>query len=250
MTKETLFPIREGKSQEHMSQRRQLGCADCHDRRTGWFCSLDNPVLAELELASSADIFPTHCDLFLQGEDAIALYLVCGGYLKLTAGRTNERQMVIRIAGPGSILGLYAVLSHGEYEVSAKALTPVQIRSFKRGKFLDFLSSHKEVQRQAMQNMCQEYRFALEGACRVGLSTVSGRIGHLLLDLARQIGGSHLGPKFGFPLLLTHEEIASMVCSTRETVTRTLSQFRKDGWISVEGSEVAIHQPELLRASV
>jgi CRP/FNR family transcriptional regulator len=68
--------------------------------------------------------------------------------------------------------------------------------------------------------------------------------------LARQIGGSHLGPKFGFPLLLTHEEIASMVCSTRETVTRTLSQFRKDGWISVEGSEVAIHQPELLRASV
>ncbi len=250
MAKETLSLIREGESQEHMSQRRQIGCADCHDRRAGWFCSLDNPVLAELELASGADILPTHCDLFLQGDDATALYLVCSGYLKLTAGRTNERQMVIRIAGPGSILGLYAVLSRSEYEVSAQALTPVHVRSFKRGKFLDFLSSHKEVQRQAMQNMCQEYRVALQGTCRVGLSdNVSGRIGHLLLDLASQIGGNSFGSGFGFPLLLTHDEIASMVCSTRETVTRTFSQFRKDGWISVEDSVVAIHHPELLRAS-
>lgn len=37
MTTETLVPIREGKSQCHLSQQRQLGCADCHDRRTGWF---------------------------------------------------------------------------------------------------------------------------------------------------------------------------------------------------------------------
>jgi len=48
-------------------------------------------------------------------------------------------------------------------------------------------------------------------------------------------------------LLLTHEEMASMVCTTRETVTRTLGQFRKDGWISIEDSLVTLHHPERLQ---
>jgi CRP-like cAMP-binding protein len=42
--------------------------------------------------------------------------------------------------------------------------------------------------------------------------------------------------------------MASMTCTTRETVTRTLGQFRKDGWISIEDSLVTIHQPDRLQA--
>ena len=53
------------------------------------------------------------------------------------------------------------------------------------------------------------------------------------MELGHQIG-ERVNGGFRFPLLLTHEEMASMTCTTRETVTRTLGQFRKDGWISVE----------------
>jgi len=48
-------------------------------------------------------------------------------------------------------------------------------------------------------------------------------------------------------LLLTHEEMASMACTTRETVTRTLGQFRKDGWVSIEDSLITLHYPEKLQ---
>jgi CRP-like cAMP-binding protein len=44
--------------------------------------------------------------------------------------------------------------------------------------------------------------------------------------------------------------MASMTCTTRETVTRTLGQFRKDGWISIEDSLVTIHHPERLQSLV
>jgi CRP/FNR family transcriptional regulator len=224
-----------------------VGCAACANRRPGWFCSLGSAVLADLELATSTISLPAQAPLFTHGEDARCLYLICSGYMKLTAGPANDRQMIVRVAGPGSMLGLYAVLSHGVYEVSAESLTAAQLRPVERDRFQTFLRAHKEAQMRAVQCICQEYRFALQDACRIALAeTVAGRLGHLLLDLGHQIGEQLPAGELRFPLLLTHEEMASMTCTTRETVTRTLGQFRKDGWISIEESVITLRQPDLL----
>jgi CRP/FNR family transcriptional regulator len=236
------------RKQKYMARQSPAGCAACANRRPGWFCSLGSAVLADLELVTSTISLPAQASLFTQGEDARCLYLICGGYLKLTAGRVQDRQMIVRVAGPGSMLGLYAVLSHGVYEVSAESLTPAQLRPVERERFLSFLRTHKEAQMRAVQCICQEYRFALQDACRIALAeTVAARLGRLLLELAHQIGEHLNGGGFRFPLLLTHEEMASMACTTRETVTRTLGQFRKDGWISIEDSLITVHQPDQLQ---
>lgn len=237
--------------EKHLTRQVPIGCAACANRRPGWFCSLGSSVLADLELATSTITLPAQASLFNQGEEARRLYLICGGYLKLTVGRMNDRQMIVRIAGPGSVLGLYAVLSHGVYEVSAESLTSAELRPVERERFLNFLRIHEEAQMRAVQCICQEYRFALQDACRIALAeTVAARMGRLLLELSHQIGDHVNGGAFRFPLLLTHEEMASMTCTTRETVTRTLSQFRKEGWISIEDSWVTVHQPERLQTLV
>ena len=234
--------------QRGISRPSPVGCAACSNRRPGWFCSLGSAVLADLELVTSTISLPTEATLFSQGEDARCLYLICSGYLKLTAGRVQDKQMIVRVAGPGSMLGLYAALSHGVYEVSAESLTPAQLRPIERERFLSFLRNHKEAQMRAVQCICQEYRFALQDACRISLAeTVAGRLGRLLLELAHQIG-EHVNGGFRFPLLLTHEEMASMACTTRETVTRTLGQFRKEGAISIEDSVVTLLQPDRLQS--
>jgi CRP/FNR family cyclic AMP-dependent transcriptional regulator len=234
---------------KHISKHVPAGCAACSNRRPGWFCSLGSAVLADLELATSTIALPAQASLFNEGEEARCLYLICSGYLKLTTGRMRDKQMIVRVAGPGSMLGLYAVLSHGLYEVSAESLTTAQLRPVERERFLNFLRSHKEAQMRAVQCICQEYRFALQDACRIALAeTVAARLGKLLLELGNQIGEHLDGGEYRFPLLLTHEEMASMTCTTRETVTRTLGQFRKDGWISIEDSLVTLHRPDRLQA--
>jgi CRP/FNR family transcriptional regulator, cyclic AMP receptor protein len=238
--------------QKHNARQVPVGCSACSDHRPGWFCSLGSSVLADLELATSTISLPAQAALFTEGEDARCLYLICSGYMKLTAGsRMDERQMIVRIAGPGSMLGLYAVLTHGVYEVSAESLTSAQLRPVERDRFLSFLRTHKEAQMLAVQCICQEYRFALQDACRIALAeTVAARLGRLLLELAHQIGEHIEDDAYRFPLLLTHEEMASMTCTTRETVTRTLGQFRKEGWISIEDSLVTVHQPERLQSLI
>src|SRR5665213_2170953 len=231
------IPARVRRRQRHIAGQVPAGCAACANRRPGWFCSLGSSVLADLELATSTITLPAQASLFTEGEEARCLYLICNGYLKLTTGQPGDRQMIVRVAGPGSVLGLYAVLSHGLYEVSAESLTPAQLRPVERERFLNFLRSHKEAQMRAVQCICQEYRFALQDACRIALSeTVAARLGRLLLELAKQIGEHLTSGGFSFPLLLTHEEMASMTSTTRQTVTRTLGQFRKDGWIAIEDS--------------
>jgi CRP/FNR family cyclic AMP-dependent transcriptional regulator len=233
--------------QRTFNRQSPVGCAACTNRRPGWFCSLGSAVLADLELVTSTISLPAQASLFTQGEDARCLYLICGGYLKLTAGRAQDRQMIVRVAGPGSVLGLYAALSHGVYEVSAESLTSAQLRPVERERFLTFLRNHREAQMRAVQCICQEYRFALQDACRIALAeTVAGRLGRLLLELAHQIG-EHVNGGYRFPLLLTHEEMASMACTTRETVTRTLGQFRKEGSITIEDSMITLHQPDRLQ---
>ncbi|HEY6487745.1 MAG: Crp/Fnr family transcriptional regulator [Terracidiphilus sp.] len=245
---DTEFLLSTSKRPKSGVRQAPVGCAACSLRRPGWFCSLGNSVLADLELATSTIALPTQASLFTQGEDARCLYLICAGYLKLTAGRPQDRQMIVRVAGPGSVLGLYAVLSHGVYEVSAESLTPAQLRPVERERFMGFLRNHREAQMRAVQCICQEYRFALQDACRISLAeTVAGRLGRLLLELAHQIGEQSEENTFRFPLLLTHEEMASMACTTRETVTRTLGQFRKDGWITIEDSILTLHQPQRLQ---
>src|ERR1700722_19945435 len=82
------------------------GCAACSNRRPGWFCSLGSAVLADLELATSTITLPAQAALFNEGDDARCLYLICSGYLKLTAGLHEDRKMIVRVAGPGSVLGL------------------------------------------------------------------------------------------------------------------------------------------------
>ena len=231
-----------------VTRQQTVGCAACSNRRPGWFCSLGSAVLADLELATSTISLPSQTPLFTEGEDARCLYLICSGYLKLTAGRAHDRQMIVRVAGPGSMLGLYAVLAHGVYEVSAESLTNAQLRPVERERFLSFLRTHREAQMRSVQCICQEYRFALQDACRIALSeTVAARVGRLLLEFGSQIGEHLNGGGFRFPLLLTHEEMASMACTTRETVTRTLGQFRKDSWISIEDSVVTVLQPDRLQ---
>jgi CRP-like cAMP-binding protein len=108
--------------------------------------------------------------------------------------------MIVRIAGPGSMLGLYAVLSHGVYEVSAESLTPAQLRPVEKERFLSFLRSHKEAQVRAVQCICQDFRFARQDACRISQAeTVVGRWGRLLLELSHQIGEHLTSGAYRFP---------------------------------------------------
>jgi CRP-like cAMP-binding protein len=126
----------------------------------------------------------------------------------------------------------------------------VRLRLSDRESFLALLRTHPEAQMMAIRHLCEEYSCVLEDLSRITLShTVGDRLSRLLLKLARQIGEQLPEGGIRFPVLLSHEELAAMIDATRETVTRLLCQFRKEGWISIENSQVIVHNSERLRVA-
>jgi CRP/FNR family transcriptional regulator len=82
-------------------------------------------------------------------------------------------------------------------------------------------------------------------AKRLALSgSAAGRLARLLLDWGRS--SSLNKPELRFTMALTHEEIANMAGTSRETVTRLLNQFRRDKWIIIKGASLTIVQPDQL----
>src|SRR5580658_1651529 len=97
----------------------------------------------------------------------------------------------------------------------------------------------------AAESLSSEYMTVFHDAKRLALSgSAAGRLARLLLDWARASANGK--PELRFTMALTHEEVASMAGTSRETVTRLLNQFRRDGWITIKGASMTIVKPDQL----
>ncbi|MGA2085779.1 MAG: helix-turn-helix domain-containing protein, partial [Terracidiphilus sp.] len=91
------------------------------------------------------------------------------------------------------------------------------------------------------------YLTVFHDAKRLALSgSAAGRLARLLLDWSRAASNGNGKQELRFTMALTHEEIANMAGTSRETVTRLLNQFRRDQWITIKGSSMTIVKPDQL----
>jgi CRP/FNR family transcriptional regulator len=184
--------------------------------------------------------------LFLEGENPKFVFVVCSGRIKLTVSSREGKTAILRIAGPGEILGLSAAMSGTPNETSAEAVELCQVQAIRVSDFLGFLQHYPEASAETTRCLLRDYRVVLNNVCRLALpNTVTGRLASLLLEWL----GSHTattGKEGRFIVSFTQEEIASMTNTSRETVSRVLHQFQEDKLISIKGASMTILQPQAL----
>jgi CRP/FNR family transcriptional regulator len=120
------------------------------------------------------------------------------------------------------------------------------VKTVRRAEFLQFLQEHAEVGEHASKSLAKEYREAFLDARRLALSgSAAGRLGQLLLEWAHTAACGR--PELRFTMALTHEELANMAGTSRETVSRLLNQFERDHLITRRGATLTIVDPANLR---
>jgi CRP/FNR family transcriptional regulator len=187
--------------------------------------------------------YPARAQIFREGERARAVHVLCTGQVKLFATSREGKVMILKIAWPGDVLGLSALLNEDVYEVTAETLEPCQLKTMRREEFLEFLDGHSEAGRHSLQSMASEYQTAFRDARRLSLSTsAAAKLAALLLDFAQRAACGQNANRF--TMALTHEELGNIAGLSRETVTRLLGKFQKEGLIKVKGSSIAIADPE------
>lgn len=225
------------------------GCSSCTNRGPGYFCDLSPDTLKEFEAIRFTKNYDKGGRLFSEGQPANGVYVLCGGRVKLTMHSSNGRALIVRVAAPGEVLGLSRIFSDSTFETTAEAVEPCHIHFVRKPEFRHFLQHNTEAGMKAIEQLSKQSDIAHSQIRALGLSTcVADKLAVLLLQWTESLNG-HGGPVY-LKNTFSHEEIAEMIGTSRETVTRLFKYFRERGLIKREGSDLCIPDRRRLEASI
>lgn len=211
------------------------------------FCGLQGEARVHLDGLGMEVNYIRGSRLFAEGEKSKCVFFLMSGRAKLLVTSREGKVMILRIAEAGHVLGLSAALSGNDHEVTAEASEPCRVKAIPTREFLSFLEKYPNAAMEATRCVLREYRTVFNDVCRLALpGTVAGRLANLLLEWrSPRVQGGEAQPRF--TMALTHEEIAGMAATSRETVTRVFNQFEREKLISIKGSSFTVLQPDALQ---
>jgi CRP/FNR family transcriptional regulator, cyclic AMP receptor protein len=225
------------------------GCHICKLKKAGFFCQLSPQAIKDLDSLKSSSAYPEGAVLFMEKQDPRGVFLLCEGEVKLTISSSEGKTLILRIAKPGEILGLVSTLSGKPYEVTAETLHPCHVVYIRRADFMRLVAQHPEFLQGVVKQLSANYQNACEQLRTVGLSSSAPeKLARMLLEWSAGAPASGQGAEIKMPL--THEEIAELIGSSRETVTRTLSEFKSRHLLTLKGSTLLIWNRAALESFV
>jgi CRP/FNR family cyclic AMP-dependent transcriptional regulator len=224
-------------------------CLTCHLHGRGFFCDLSPDSIADFNKIKHAAVFPEHAAVLVEGQSPWGIFILCQGRAKLSTTSREGKTLIVRIAEAGEVLGLHAVVTGGPYELTVETMQPCQLNFVGREDFLCFLREHADASLHATQHLARDCSDAYGVVRTIGLShSVSERFARFLLETASE--GELSNGTLRVRLAMTHEEMSQLVGTRRETITRLLSEFRRNEFAEVKGSTLIIHNPPALRSMV
>ncbi len=214
-------------------------CIACPYREDRVFCNLAPATVQRLSEITSLSAYPKGATLFVEGQTPRGVYIICAGRVKLSTSSVNGRALIVRFSEPGEILGLPGTVTGKPYELTAEVIVPTQLKFVPRQDFLNFIRDHGEVALRVAQLLGETYHAAIAEMRTIGLThSAREKLARFILDWTAK----HSLEKgtIKSKLTLTHEEIAEVIGTTRETVTRAFADFKKNNLVTVKGSALTI----------
>lgn len=227
----------------------QHDCSQCTWRKPSFFCALPEADLRQFSSIKITHAYPKGTMLFMEGQAANGIYVICSGRIKLSTYSEDGRSMIVRIADPGEVIGMSASVAGINYEGSAEVIADCQVNFVRSQDFIKLLNESAPAALNAIRELSLTYHKAHAKICSLGLSaSVSDKLAKLFLDWyeinANGDAGAHISMDY------THEEIAEMIGTSRETVTRLLKRFKTRKLITLDRTDLFIPDKRRLQASI
>lgn len=145
-------------------------CFSCELRPDRQFCDLPADALQGFDSIKSVTLYPRGATLFSEGRQPRGIFVLCDGRAKLSICSENGKRLMLRIAGPGEVLGLSSCLSGKPYELTAESLDASQVVFVRRKDLLKFLRDHREACLQVVHLLSADLHTAYECVRSIGLS--------------------------------------------------------------------------------
>jgi CRP/FNR family transcriptional regulator, cyclic AMP receptor protein len=224
-------------------------CMGCKASREGFFCRFSTPVTRSTDLVSHHTVMPAGAVLFVEGQAPRGVFILCSGKVKLSTTSKEGKVLILKQAEAGEVLGLSAAVSNTSYEMTAETGSPCQLNFIGRADLMNLLQKESEVGVHASLWLSREFQSAYRDIHDLVLArSSSGKLARLLLSCA-PAEGKHWEEQ-QLRSTMTHEEMAQRIGSSRETVTRLLSDLKRRKLIRLEGTTLVIRDRNQLEAMV
>lgn len=217
---------------EPAPRRAAESCATCPVRDSAVCAALNERELAELSRIGRTRTFARGETIFHAGDDNYACGTLISGAAKLSSIDGDGVERILALIHPAGFLGqLFAATSHHE----VTALTESTLCLFPRGDFERLMADHPALTRSILERTLAELDASRALTGLIGRRDVKARLAGLILAFSRAADASPCGSAESFELPLSREEMASLIGTTIETVSRRMTEMEQRGIIERHG---------------
>ena len=211
-------------------------------KRVPLFADLSEADLTRFGEVTREREYPKNSVILFEDDPGDALYIVATGQVKVVLIGEDGREVILSVLGDGDFFGEMSLIDDEPRSAHVIAMRDSHLLVLRRDDFQSQLEQHPKVALELLRVLVQRLRRADEKIGGLVLLDVNGRVAQLLLDLAEESGGPKITRK------LTHQTIAQMIGSSRETVSRAMRELVDRGLIDVSRREITIKDHDALRA--
>lgn len=176
--------------------------------------------------------------IFRTGEPCSGIHLVLSGLVKLYRSNAAGHEQIVLLEGKGSVLTVAPVVDRGEQLATAEALKATTTLFVSNDVFVGLYQEREDVREAVAAEMARRLRVAVGLLETISLKPITARVATRILELATThdaLDGSRR-----FSLLLSQDELAHVLGTSRESVARALAQLRADGVIEQRGPLIRV----------
>jgi CRP-like cAMP-binding protein len=208
-------------------------------RQVSIFAELSLEVLGDLAKRVSHKSAEAGSVIVSQEEPGDSLFMISSGKVKVVLYGETGREIILSILHAGDFFGEMSLLDRQPRSANVVAVEDSELLSLDREGFQTHLNAHPTTALAVLAEMSRRLRHADEVIGNLALLDVYGRVAHIIRDLAHKQGEQVDGG-----LLIrerpTQQEIAGLIGTSRETVSRALNDFNRRGLLEMQGKQILV----------
>ncbi len=198
------------------------------------FNGLTEPQLAELAMIVTDQQFKRGTTIFAEGDRGVGFYILIAGQVKIYKMSMDGKEQTLHIFGPGEPFAEAAVFTGKSYPAYADAMQDSRVLFIPRDSFVALISNNPALAMNMLGALSQRLKKFAGMIEALSLKEVPGRLAAHLLLLSGQQGGDE------FNLNIGKAQLASILGTIPETLSRIFKKLSEGGYIEVQGAKIKI----------
>jgi CRP/FNR family transcriptional regulator, cyclic AMP receptor protein len=186
--------------------------------------------------------------IFLEEEEGAALFIITSGRVKVVRTDDQGKEVILSILGEGDFFGEMAILDGLPRSATVVSIDDSELFMIHRRDFLQLIEKSPQVAVSLLRELTRRLRKSDEQIKSLSLKDAVGRVANVIIQLADDSGKIKQGQVIipDFPL---QQDLANMAGTSRETISRTIHQFIREGLLEQRGNSIIITNFEKFKST-